>query len=113
MDSQKRLNNAIELLKEGDPELVNFWITYLKTVIYFLDLEEKYPIIKEEGKGIRKYLRIPKFKTHWDVVEYAHRIYNPTHQVRFAVETIFNIEIIRKNESFPQELLKSSSQEKD
>lgn len=113
-EARKKIKEAKKLLSKGHPDLVNFWIGYLDIVLSNLYLEEHYPIVKASGKGILQHLQIPNLKNFYDVIEYCTVIYNPTHQVRFAVETINNIEEIRQlfnNESNTQIKHENSTQE--
>lgn len=71
--------------------------TYFSIIVYALLLEEKFPEqFKVSGKEVLKYCDIPYVNTREEIMELLFELYDSSHKLRFAVETMSSIEEVRQ-----------------
>ena len=101
----------------GDSEIkkgavnIDIAISYFTIIYNFLIIETKFPqLVKMSGKELNIYLDIESVDGVDDVLVKFLELYDPTHKVRFAVETFDSIEEVREfiklNDNLYNEFLK-------
>ena len=96
------LKNYIQILKKSDKYSENFdsncdlAVAYFTIIYNFLIIEEMFHTqVVQANKELNKYLDIIKLDNENDIMDKFFELYEPNHNVRFAVETFDSIEDIR------------------